>query len=107
MMKLGSTSVSSMITSGAPVPASMVVLNLVYSSLPWPALLQQIWTSLWVVLNRSTTASKAGYQAHTVTCSGGGTTGGTGSTESAPADGGGSGGCTNEIKVPDAEQAVR
>src|SRR5665647_3269179 len=73
MMKLGSTSVSSMITSGAPVPASMVVLNLVYSSLPWPALLQQIWTSLWVVLNRSTTASKAGYQAHTVTCSASGT----------------------------------
>src|SRR5665647_2732377 len=39
-------------------------------------------------------------------CSGGGTTGGTGSTESAPADGGGSGGCTNQIKVPDAEQVT-
>ena len=39
-------------------------------------------------------------------CSGGGTTGGTGSTESAPADGGGSAGCTNQIKVPDAEQVT-
>lgn len=39
-------------------------------------------------------------------CSGGGTTEGAGSTESAPADGGGSGGCTNQIKVPDAEQVT-
>jgi len=39
-------------------------------------------------------------------CSGGGTTEGTGSTESAPADGGGSAGCTNQIKVPDAEQVT-
>ena len=46
----------------------MAVENFVYSSLPWPALVQQIWTSSWVLLNRSTTSSKAGYQAQTLTC---------------------------------------
>ncbi|KZX20957.1 hypothetical protein ACH61_01906 [Rathayibacter tanaceti] len=38
-----------------------------YSSLPAPALLQQIWTSSWLLLNRSTTPSNSGYQAHIVT----------------------------------------
>jgi hypothetical protein len=56
-----------MITSGAPEFASMAVENLVYSSAPWPALVQQICTSSWVSLNRSTTSSNAGYQAQTVT----------------------------------------
>src|SRR5690348_693375 len=57
-----------MTTSGAPEPAWIAVENFVYSSLPAPALVQQIWTSLWVLLNRSTTGSKLGYQAHMVTC---------------------------------------
>lgn len=69
MVKLDRTSASSMMTSGAPLPASMAWENFVYSSAPWPALVQQIWTSSWVSLNRSTTCSKAGYQAHAVTCS--------------------------------------
>src|SRR4051812_44087102 len=67
MEKLESTSDSSMITSGAPDPASMAVENFVYSSLPWPALVQQICTSSWFLLNRSTTSSNAGYQAQTLT----------------------------------------
>ena len=49
-----------MMTSGAPEPASIAVENLVYSSLPWPALVQQIWTSSWVSLNRSTTCFEGG-----------------------------------------------
>ena len=57
-----------MTTSGAPDPAWVAVENLVYSSLPAPVLVQQIWTSLWFLLNRSTTGSKFGYQAHMVTC---------------------------------------
>ena len=56
-----------MMTSGAPEPASIEVENLVYSSLPWPALVQQTWTSSCVSLNRSTTCSNAGYQAQTLT----------------------------------------
>jgi hypothetical protein len=31
-----------MMTSGAPEPASIAVENFVYSSLPWPAFVQQI-----------------------------------------------------------------
>src|SRR5215207_5872039 len=56
-----------MITSGAPDPDSMEVENFVYSSLPWPAFVQQTCTSSWVSLKRSTTSSKAGYHAHTLT----------------------------------------
>src|SRR3954453_12135443 len=67
-MSLAATPPSSMTTSGAPEPACVAVENLVYSSLPAPVLVQQIWTSLWFLLNRSTTGSKFGYQAHMVTC---------------------------------------
>ena len=56
-----------MMTSGAPEPDSMAVENFVYSSLPWPALVQQIWTSSCDSLKRSTTSSKAGYHAQTLT----------------------------------------
>src|SRR5688572_33382382 len=56
-----------MITSGAPEPASIAVENFVYSSLPWPAFVQQICTSSWDSLKRSTTASNDGYQAQTLT----------------------------------------
>src|SRR5512133_308477 len=67
MLKLESTSDSSWMTSGAPDFDSIEVENLVYSSLPWPALVQQTCTSSWLLLNRSTTSSNAGYQAHTLT----------------------------------------
>ena len=67
MVKLESTSDSSMMTSGAPDFDSIEVENLVYSSLPWPAFVQQTCTSSWLVLNTSTTSSNAGYQAQTVT----------------------------------------
>ena len=64
---VGRISDSSWITSGAPVPASRAVENLPYSSAPWPALVQQIWTSSCRELNVSTICSTAGYHAHIVT----------------------------------------
>ena len=39
-----------------------------YSSLPWPTLFQQIWTSVCASLKLSTTSAMFGYQAHTETC---------------------------------------
>ena len=53
---------------GRPLPAEIAVWNLVYSSLPWPALVQQTWTSCASSLKLSTTFGMFGYQAHTETC---------------------------------------
>src|SRR6188474_1337711 len=60
-------SASSMMTSGAPVPAEIAVWNLSYSSLPWPTLVQQAWTSSLPSLKLSTTLSMLGYQPQTLT----------------------------------------
>src|SRR6186713_1167409 len=60
-------SASSMMTSGAPVPAEIAVWNLSYSSLPWPTFVQQAWTSSLPALKLSTTLSMLGYQPQTVT----------------------------------------
>src|SRR6187431_627744 len=60
-------SASSMMTSGAPVPAEIAVWNLSYSSLPWPTFVQQAWTSSLPSLKLSTTLSMLGYQPQTDT----------------------------------------
>src|SRR5690606_21489822 len=65
--KVGIRSISIMITSGAPVPATMAVWNLSYSSLPWPTLVQQTCTSSFCLLKLSTTSCVLGYQPHMVT----------------------------------------
>jgi hypothetical protein len=64
---VGIRSASTMITSGAPVPAEMAVWNLSYSSLPWPTLVQQTCTSSCCLLKLSTTSWVLGYQPHIVT----------------------------------------
>src|SRR3954465_14005679 len=56
-----------MTTSGAPLPAETAVWNLLYSSPPWPTLVQQTCTSLWPLLKLSTTLAMLGYHAQTVT----------------------------------------
>src|SRR5450830_86734 len=56
-----------MTTSGRPLPAEIPVWNLVYSAPPWPALVQQTWTSLWRLLKLSTTFAMLGYHAQTET----------------------------------------
>ena len=40
---------------GSPFLAEIAVWNLLYSSLPWPALVQQTWTSVCALLKLSTT----------------------------------------------------
>src|SRR3954468_19924592 len=60
-------SASSMMTSGAPVPAAIAVWNWSYSSLPWPTFVQQICTSSLSSLKLSTTSAMLGYQPQTVT----------------------------------------
>src|SRR6478609_7838170 len=60
-------SASSMMTSGAPVPAEIAVWNLSYSSLPWPTLVQHACTSSLPALKLSTTLAMLGYQPQTVT----------------------------------------
>src|ERR1700712_4894120 len=57
-----------MITSGAPLPAEIAVWNFAYSGAPWPATVQQTWTSLWALLKLSTTVAMFGYHAQTETC---------------------------------------
>jgi hypothetical protein len=57
-----------MTTSARPFLAEIAVWTLVYSSLPWPTLFQQIWTSVWASLKLSTTLAMFGYHAHTETC---------------------------------------
>src|SRR5687768_17333153 len=57
-----------MTTSASPLPAEIAVCTLVYSSLPWPTLFQQICTSVWASLKLSTTLAMFGYHAHTETC---------------------------------------
>src|SRR5262245_46941899 len=56
-----------MMTSGAPFLAEIAVWNFVYSSWPWPALVQQTWTSVCWLLKLSTTLAMFGYQAQTRT----------------------------------------
>src|SRR6476619_4988122 len=66
--KLDSRSASSITTSASPFFAEIAVCTLVYSSMPWPTLFQQIWTSVCASLKLSTTSAMFGYQAHTETC---------------------------------------
>src|SRR5689334_16572672 len=60
-------SASTIMTSGAPLPAETAVWNLSYASPPAPAFVQQTWTSSLASLKLSTTDSMFGYQAHIVT----------------------------------------
>src|SRR3954447_26275098 len=56
-----------MMTSGAPFFAEIAVWNFAYSGWPWPALVQQTWTSVCWLLKLSTTLAMFGYQAQTRT----------------------------------------
>src|SRR4051812_17640688 len=56
-----------MMTSGAPFFAEIAVWNFAYSGWPWPALVQQAWTSVCWLLKLSTTLAMFGYQAQTRT----------------------------------------